>query len=107
MLEEALSGPEDQLIGSDIVNGRKWMQKVTSKLFEAQSAMSRHRFKLVKRMGDSHFERPRNMLESTKKWIMSEYVCPDSNDRTKVHKRARMDATVKVPRKGKETGGLS
>ena len=58
MLEEGLAGTVDQLKDSDIVNGKKWMQKITSKLFEAQSAMSRHRFKLVKRMNDPQYERP-------------------------------------------------
>jgi hypothetical protein len=33
------------------------MKRLTNKLFETQSALSRQRFKLVKRLGDPMYER--------------------------------------------------
>jgi hypothetical protein len=42
----------------DITSFRKWLKLLTSKLFETQSALSCHRFRLVKRLEDPMFERP-------------------------------------------------
>ncbi len=50
--------------------GKQWIQKLTSKLFEAQSAMSRHRFKLMKRMSNPLFERPGGNSLNLKKRLL-------------------------------------
>jgi hypothetical protein len=42
----------------DFTSFRYWLKLLTSKLFETQSALSRHRYRLVKRLGDPLFERP-------------------------------------------------
>jgi hypothetical protein len=46
---------------------------ITSKLFEAQSALSRHRFKLAKRMKNPIYEREQKMSLSLKKRIIDQY----------------------------------
>jgi hypothetical protein len=42
----------------DFTSFRYLLKLLTSKLFEIQSALSRHRYRLVKRLGDPMFERP-------------------------------------------------
>ena len=70
MWQEALVGIEEQFNNSDILMGKQWIQKLTSKLFEAQSAMSRHRFKLMKRMSNPLSERPGENSLNLKKRLL-------------------------------------
>lgn len=83
MWQDALGDIDVQFKNSDIINGRKWMQRLTSKLFEAQSAMSRHRFKLIKRMGSPLFERPGGMPLGIKKRILQVHEQAMSNKKKK------------------------
>jgi hypothetical protein len=74
MWEDALVNVDEKVrAGVDITKCRKWLSILTSKLFEAQSAMSRHRFKLAKRLKDPMFEREKKMPKSLKQHILNQY----------------------------------
>lgn len=52
---------------------RRWISIITSNLFEAQSALSRHRFKLMKRMKNPSFERALKTQTLLKERIIDQY----------------------------------
>jgi hypothetical protein len=49
------------------------MKRLTSKLFETQSALSRQRFKLVKILGDPMYERSTGIPDIVKKRLLDQY----------------------------------
>jgi hypothetical protein len=61
---------------------RKWLNIITSKLFETQSALSRHRFKLSKRLKDPMFKRSTKICPNLKKHILQQ------NERSAIKQRA-------------------
>ncbi len=74
MWDDALSKVESkERAGIDIKRCRKWLSILTTKLFETQSILSRHRFKLTKRLKDTMFERPQKLPAILKKRIMDQH----------------------------------
>jgi hypothetical protein len=60
----------DQICHYDFVSFRLWIKRLTSKFFEAQSALSRHRFRLVQRIGDPMYERSPGIPDLVKKRLL-------------------------------------
>ncbi len=82
MWEDALSSVEEKIkTNIDPKLCKKWLSIITLKLFETQSALSRHRFKLSKRLKDPMFERPANICSTLKKRITQEKEEQDSIER--------------------------
>jgi hypothetical protein len=66
----------------------KWLSIITLKLFETQSALSRHRFKLSKRLKDPIFERSKNISPILKKKrILEQREEQDSAERVRKRKK--------------------
>ncbi len=102
MWQEALMDTDVQLIDIDTLNGRKWIKKLTSKLFEAQSAMSRHRFKLKKRLGNPLFERPGGIPRDIKKRLLQEYENIETTMKVKRQKLTKQRNTNRSGLKAEE-----
>jgi hypothetical protein len=74
MWEDALINTDEKVRTKvDITKCRKWLSIITSKLFEAQSALSRHRFKLSKRMKNPMYEKEEKLPISLKNCIIDQY----------------------------------
>lgn len=74
MWEDALTEVEEKVrTQMDIKLCRKWLKVLTSKLFETQSALSRHRFKLSKRLKDPMFERSPQLPVDIQQRILEQY----------------------------------
>ncbi len=86
MWQDVLSDIDANSQVMDITNGKKWIQRVTSKFFEAQSTMSRHIFNLVKRMYNPLFERPKDMPLVIKKRLLQKNECMESKLRQFIKK---------------------
>jgi hypothetical protein len=73
------------------------MKRITSKIFQAQLALSRQRFKLVKRLEDSMYERSPGIPELNKKRLLDQN---DNNEKVqrltkKLHrKKTKMDIAL-------------
>ena len=73
MWEEALTDVDEKIKKNiDPKLCKKWLNIITQKLFEAQSALSRHRFKLSKRLKDPMFERSQKISPALKKHILKQ-----------------------------------
>lgn len=73
MWDDALSNVEgNDRAGIDIKRCRKWLSILSTKLFETQSALSRHRFKLTKRLKDPMFERSQKLPAILKNRIIDQ-----------------------------------
>jgi hypothetical protein len=69
--EDALSNVDEATKkGIDPKLFKKWLSITTNKLFETQSALSRHRIKLSKRLKDRIFERPKYIHPLLKKQLI-------------------------------------
>jgi hypothetical protein len=65
---------EDPILSYEFTAFRLCMKKLTSKLFETQSALSRQRFKLlVKRLGDPMYERSTGIPDIVKKRLLDQH----------------------------------
>jgi hypothetical protein len=73
MMEDAFSDV-DEKIERDINPKlcKKWLNIIILKLFETQSALSRHIFKLSKRLKDPMFERSSKICPALKKHILEQ-----------------------------------
>ena len=90
MWEDALTNVEQKVkTDIDIKKCRKWMSILTTKLFETQSALSRHRFKLSKRLKDPMFERSPKISLILKKRIFDQYS--KNTELIKIRKRKKYD----------------
>jgi hypothetical protein len=75
MWEDAMANVgEKNKVKIDITLCKKWLCQLTSKLFETQSALSRHRFKLSKRRTDPMFERSKDIPVAVQQRIRNQYA---------------------------------
>jgi hypothetical protein len=80
----------------DFTSFRKWMKLLTSKLFETQSALSRHRFRLVKRLGDPMFERSKYTPGLIKKRLQENMIIYIPEVRSKPALKQKADDAFRV-----------
>ncbi len=80
----------------DFTSFRKWMKLLTSKLFETQSALSRHRFRLVKRLGDLLFERSKYTSGLIKKRLQENMIINIPEVRNKSAFKKKEDEALRV-----------
>jgi hypothetical protein len=66
---------------------KKWLNIITQKLFEAQSALSRHRFKLSKRLKDPMFGRSTKISPSLRKYSLEQNESQDKEERGNKRKK--------------------
>lgn len=68
-----LSNAEDLIRSYDLALFRFWMKRITTKLFETQSALSRLRFKLVKRISNPMYERSSGIPALVKRRLLDQH----------------------------------
>lgn len=97
MWEDALREVDEKTkINIDPKLCKKWLSIITTKLFETQSALSRHRFKLSKRLKDLMFERSANISPAIQSRMVDKIGTHNTVESVTKQRKASRDKALEV-----------